>query len=683
MKKPWPSKRACCAVLLAGVVCCAAGKWPEASAKSAEIGAFGLDLAARKPSVKPGDDFYQYANGAWLDSANIPADRGAYGPGTTLSELSERRLRTIVEKASRAAAQAGSKEQKIADYYASYMDQDAIDALGPRPIAADLKRIAAADSRGAIATLFGSPGFTSIYALSIGADPKSPNRYAIDIRQSGLGLPDRDYYLNTDKSLNDIRQKYLAHIARLLELAHLEHGATKAKAILEFETALAKVQWPIERRRDPQAIYNPRSKPQILAENPGFGWQAFFDASEIGGRRDFIVDEPSAVRESAAVFANTPLETLKAYLAYHFIVDHAPVLPREFDRERFAFYGTALNGTPEQRDRWKRGVRATSAALGDAVGELYVAQYFPAQSKAKMEALVANLRVAFAKRIDALAWMSPPTRLRAQQKLATFVTKIGYPDRWKDYQGLQIVRGDAIGNDARAAVWEWHRQLARLDQPVDRGEWGMQVSDINAYYNPLNNEIVFPAAILQPPFFDANADDAVNYGGIGAVIGHEISHGFDDEGRMFASDGSLSDWWTQQDADAFKDRSARLVKLYSAFEALPGLFLRGENTLGENIGDLGGVNIALDAYHYSLKGAPAPVIADLSGDQRFFLSFAQIWRIKYRDNSLRNQVMSDVHSPGQFRVDGPLPNIDAWYAAFDVKDGDKLYVKPADRVLIW
>jgi putative endopeptidase len=683
MKKPWPAKGAFCAAFLAVLVCCAAGKWPEASAKSAEIGAFGLDLSARKASVKPGDDFYQYANGAWLDSANIPADRGAYGPGTTLSDLSERRLRSIIEDASHGDTQSGSNRQKIADYYASYLDQDAIDALGLEPVVAELERIAAADSRGAIAKLFGSPGFTSIFAVSIGADPKSPDHYGINITQSGLGLPDRDYYLNPDKSLQDIRQKYLEHIARMLELAHIEHGAAKAKAIVEFETALARGDWPIERRRDPEAIYNPRSKAQILAENPGFGWQAFFDASEIGKRRDFIINEPSAIRDSADVFAHTPLETLRAYLAYHFIVDHASVLPREFDRERFAFYGTALNGTPEQRDRWKRGVRATSAALGDAVGELYVAQYFPPQSKVKMEALVANLRVAFAKRIDALAWMSPQTRLRAQAKLATFVTKIGYPSRWKDYRELLIVRGDAIGNDARAAVWEWHRQLARLDQPVDRSEWGMQVSDINAYYNPLNNEVVFPAAILQPPFFDANADDAVNYGGIGAVIGHEISHGFDDEGRMFAPDGSLSDWWNKQDADAFKDRSARLVKLYSAFEALPGLFVRGQNTLGENIGDLAGINIALDAYHYSLKGARAPVIAELSGDQRFFLSFAQIWRIKYRDNTLRNQVMSDVHSPGQFRVDGPLPHIDAWYAAFDVKEGDKLYVKPADRVLIW
>jgi predicted metalloendopeptidase len=496
-------------------------------------------------------------------------------------------------------------------------------------------------------------------------------------------LPDRDYYLSSDKALQVVRQKYLAHIARMFDLAHIEHGQSKAQKILDFETELARVQWSIEQRRDPQAIYNPRSKQDLFAYAAGFPWQSFLDASEIGQRPRFILNELTAIRGSARVFRDTPLDTLKAYLTYHFIADHANVLPRAIDSESFAFYGTVLNGTPEQRARWKRGVRAVSAALGDAVGEMYVARYFPPESKAKMEALVANLRVAFAKRIDTLAWMSPETKKPAREKLATFVQKIGYPNKWKDYSALQIVRGDAIGNERRIALWEWHRQLARVDGPVDRDEWGMRVSDINAYYNPLNNEIVFPAAILQPPFFDANADDAVNYGGFGTVIGHEISHGFDDEGRMFGADGSLTNWWTEQDASAFTDRSEKLVTVYSSLEALPGLFVRGKNTLGENIGDLGGVNIALDAYHYSLHGAPAPVIDELTGDQRFFLSFAQIWRAKYRDNTLRNIVMSDVHSPANFRVDGTLPDIDAWYEAFDVKPGDKMYRAPSDRVRIW
>ena len=677
----------CCVALIGAGMASAAGTSavdPAGRASGrAEIGAFGIDLATRKLSVKPGDDFYIYANGAWLDSFAIPSDRGGYGPSSSLADLSEQRLVAIVDDASKGGAPKTPNRQKVADYYASFMDQQAIDARGLAPIAPDLKRIGTARSHTQIAALFGSTDYASIFQVSIGADPKSPGRYALSISQAGLGLPNRDYYLNGDRALEIIRQKYLEHIARMLDLAHIDDGRSKAKDILEFETSLARVQWSIEQRRDVEAIYNPRSKQALLAYAPGFPWQAFLDAAEVGSRPQFILNELTAIRESAKLFEGTALETLKAYLSYHFIADHASVLPQAIDAENFAFNGTAVNGTPEQRARWKRGVRAVGARLGDAVGEMYVERYFPPQSKAKMEALVANLRVAFAKRMDALTWMSPDTKKRAREKLGTFVAKIGYPNKWKDYSTLNIVRGDAVGNDRRAALWEWHRQLARLDTPVDRDEWGMQVSDVNAYYNPLNNEIVFPAAILQPPFFDANADDAVNYGGIGTVIGHEISHGFDDEGRMFAADGSLTDWWTQQDSDAFRDRSKKLVQLYSSFEALPGLFVRGQNTLGENIGDLGGLNIALDAYHYSLHGVPAAVIGDLTGDQRFFLSYAQIWRVKYRDGTLRNIVMSDVHSPGQFRVDGPLPYIDAWYAAFGVKEGDKLFVKPAERVLIW
>ena len=649
----------------------------------AEIGTFGIDLTARKLTIKPGDDFYHYANGSWIDSFVIPADRGGYGPSIKLGELSEQRLKEIIESASKGSVPIAGNRQKLSDYYASFMDQQAINALGLHPIAGDLDRIAAARSRTDIAALFGSPGYSSIFAVSIEADPKSPGSYALNVGQAGLGLPDRDYYLKDDKALQVVRQKYLEHMARMLDLAHVEHGQFKAQQILGFETAIARAQWPIERRRDPQAQYNPRSKQALIAYAPGFAWQEFLDPAEIGGRQRFILKELTAIRDSAKVFANTPLDTLKAYLAYHFIADHASVLPQAIDDENFAFYGTVLNGTPERRARWKRGVAAVSAALGDAVDEIYVTRYFPPESKAKMEALVSNLRVALANRIDRLSWMSPETKKRAREKLATFVTKIGYPKRWKDYGALDVVRGDPIGNEKRAALWEWHRQLARIDKPVDRDEWGMQVSAINAYYNPLNNEIVFPAAILQPPFFDANADDAVNYGGIGTVIGHEISHGFDDEGRMFGTDGSLTNWWTPQDANAFDERAAKLVAIYSAFEALPGLFVRGKNTLGENIGDLGGVNIALDAYHHSLNGMPAPIIGGLTGDQRFFLSFAQIWRAKYRDGVLRNIVMADVHSPDGFRVDGTLPNIDAWYEAFDVKPGDKMYRAPSDRVRIW
>jgi putative endopeptidase len=648
-----------------------------------QIGPFGLDLSARKLSVKPGDDFYTYANGTWVDSFVIPPDRSSYGSFTKLAELSEQRVRDLIEAASKTLAAPGSNAQKVGDFYASFMDQAAIDAKGLGPIKAALADIDAAKSHADIATLFGLPGYSSAFGVAIGPDLKDPNRYALNLGQSGLGLPDRDYYLSKDPKLVELRRQYTAHIGRMLALAHVDDAEAKAKRILDFETALARVQWSIEKRRDTEANYNPRTKAELVAYAPGFAWQAFFDASEIGDRQHFILNELTAVKESAAVVAKTPLPTLKAYLIYHYLSDHASVLPQAIDRENFAFYGTALSGIPQQRERWKRGVQATSGALGDAIGQLYVEKYFPPESKAKMETLVANLRVALGERIEALDWMTPESKKRALEKLAAFTPKIGYPNKWKDYSALKIVRGDAFGNAERANLWEWHRELVRLDKLVDRDEWQMQVSAINAYYNPLNNEIVFPAAILQPPFFDPNADDAVNYGGIGVVIGHEMSHGFDDQGRKFGPDGSLKDWWTPADASAFKERARHLVTEFSGFQALPGLYVKGENTLGENIGDLGGLNIALRAYHDSLKGRDAPVLDGLTGDQRFFLSFAQVWRSKFRDDALRNQVMSDVHSPPYFRVSGQLPNLDAWYTAFDVKPGDKLYLPPDQRVRIW
>ena len=647
------------------------------------FGSYGLDLSARKLSVKPGDDFYTYANGTWRDSFTIPPDRRSYGSFTKLAELSEQRVRDLIESASKTPAAPGSNAQKVGDFYAGFMDQAAIDAKGLGPIKANLAKITAAKSRSDIARLFGSPGYASAFAVSMGPDLKDPNRYALNLGQAGLGLPDRDYYLGSDPTLVRIRKEYVAHIGRMLSLAHVAGAPTKVEQIMAFETQLAGAQWPIEKRRETEANYNPRSKTELLTYAPGFNWQAFFDASEIGERQHFILNELTAVRDSADVVAKTPLPILKAYLTYHYLSDHASVLPQAIDHENFAFYGTVLSGTPQQRARWKRGVQAVGDALGDAIGQLYVEMYFPPDSKAKMEAIVANLRVALGERIEALDWMTPETKKRAQEKLAAFTPKIGFPNKWKDYGALDIRRGDPIGNANRGYLWEWHRELARLDQPVDRDEWQMQVSDVNAYYNASNNEIVFPAAILQPPFFDPKADDAVNYGGIGVVIGHEMSHGFDDQGRKFAPDGSLSDWWTPTDAAAFSDRAKRLVTEYSAFEALPGLNVKGQNTLGENIGDLGGLNIALRAYHDSLKGQEAPVFDSLTGDQRFFLSFAQVWRSKIRDDALRNQVMSDVHSPAVFRVNGQLPNLDAWYAAFGVRPGDKMYVPPDHRVRIW
>ncbi|HEY0940503.1 MAG TPA: M13 family metallopeptidase [Steroidobacter sp.] len=666
---------------------CTRNQPPQAEASvaapKAELGDFGLDLSAGNPDVKPGDDFFAYAGGKWYDTFEIPPDRSAYGPFHKLNDLSEQRVKQLIEQAAAAQPAPGTPEQKIGDYYASFMDEAGIEAKGLKPIEEDLARIQAAKTKQDIATLFGLPGYMSTFGVGISPDLKDPSRYSIDIGQSGLGLPDRDYYLKDDAKLKEHREKYAAYIEQMLTLGGVQNAAAKARDILKFETALAKVQWPLEKRRDAEANYNPRTKAQLLAYAPGFDWQAFFEATGLGGRENFVLGPLTAIRDSAKVVDATSLQTLKDYLTFHLLRTNAAFLPKRFDEANFAFYGQQLRGQPQQRERWKRGVALTSDALSEMVGQVYVKEYFPPESKAKMEVLVANLRAALEERLATLSWMSEQTRQRAKEKLSTFVAKIGYPDKWKDYSALEVKRDDIIGNVRRAAVWDWNRQVARLDEPVDRDEWFMSVTEINAYYNPLNNEIVFPAAILQPPFFDPAADDAVNYGGIGAVIGHEIGHGFDDQGRKFAADGSLTDWWTKADADAFGAKTKVLVDQYSSFDALPGLKVNGATSLGENIGDLGGLNMAYEAYHNSLAGKPAPVIDGLTGDQRFFLSWAQVWRTKVRDEALRALVLSDPHAPPYFRVNGAVRNMDEWYQAFNVQPDEKLYLPPEQRVKIW
>jgi putative endopeptidase len=647
------------------------------------IGDFGLDLSAGNPAVKPGDDFFAYANGRWVASFSIPADKSSFGPFDRLDELSKERVRGIIERAAATGAPAGTPEQQIGDYYAAYLDTAAIEAKGLAAVRADLERIAAAHSHEQIARLFGEPGFASLFDVQLPPDFRNPDRYCVFISQSSLGLPDRDYYLKNDPQLQQLRARYVEYVAQMLTLGGVPDAARRAQAIMAFETAAAKVQWPIEKRRDVDAIYNPRSKQELLAFAPGFAWQPFLAAQDLGTRQQLVLGELSAIGELAGLFQRTEVGTLRDFLTFHYLSSHAPYLPKRFDEARFAFYGQTLRGQPQQRERWKRAVDAVDDAIGEAVGRLYVAQYFPPESKAKMQQLVKDLESALSERLDALDWMTPATKQRAHAKLAAFTPKIGYPDKWKDYSTLVIRRDDLVGNVRRAAEWQWNYQVARLDQPVDRGEWQMTPQEINAYYNPSNNEIVFPAAILQPPFFDPHADAAVNYGAIGAVIGHEMGHGFDDQGRKFGPHGALEDWWTAKDAEVFAARTARLIKEFSAFEALPGLNVNGANTIGENIGDLGGLNMAYEAYRLSLQGQPAPVIDGLSGDQRFFLAYAQVWREKYRDGALRELVMSDVHSPSQFRVNGPLPNIDAWYSAFGVQPGDQLYIRPDERVRIW
>ena len=669
------------AVSTAATASATAGE-PSAPGKAA-IGDFGLDLTAINRAVKPGDDFFGYANGAWYERFTIPADKSSYGPFDRLDELSKERVRGIIEKAAAAHAPAGTPEQQIGDYYAAYMDQAAIEAHGLDPAQGDLQRIAAARTPADIARLFGEPGFATLFDVQLPADFKNPDRYCVFISEATLGLPDRDYYLKDDPALKELRTKYVAYIAQMLTLGGVPDAAAKARDVMDFETEAAKVQWPVEQRRDVDAIYNPRTKAQLLAYAPGFSWQPFLDAQRLGARQDVVLGELTAIRDLSALFGRTSVATLKDFLTFHYLSSHAPYLPKRFDDARFAFYGQEMRGQPQQRERWKRAVDAVDDAVGESVGRLYVAEYFPPESKAKMQQLVADLEAALSERIDGLEWMTPQTKTRAHEKLAAFTPKIGYPDRWKDYSKLSVRRDDLLGNVRRATEWQWNYQVERLDKPVDRSEWQMTPQEINAYYNPSNNEIVFPAAILQPPFFDPNADAAVNFGAIGAVIGHEMGHGFDDQGRKFGPNGAMRDWWTSEDAQVFTTRTSRLIKQFSDFEALPGLKVNGANTVGENIGDLGGLNVANEAYRISLKGQPAPVLDGLTGEQRFFLAYAQIWREKYREGALREMVMSNEHSPSRFRVNGPLPNIDDWYRAFNVQPGDKLYIKPEDRVRIW
>jgi predicted metalloendopeptidase len=505
----------------------------------------------------------------------------------------------------------------------------------------------------------------------------------VTVSQGGLGLPDRDYYLKDEAVYKEIRAKYAAHIERLMKLAGQPDAAQAAKSILDLETQIAQAQWPRAKRRERDLTYNPHGREELAVFAPGFAWSAALEGAELQSQPVFIVRESDAIQKLAALFQQVPPQRWQSYLAYRYLVGNADVLPEAIDAEVFDFYGRTLTGQPQQEVRWKRAVAAVNAQLGEAAGELYVQRHFPPASRQMMLELVENLRATYKERIEKLPWMGAETRQKALEKLAAFHPKIGYPDRWRDYSALEVLPGDAYGNMQRAEVFEWQRKVRRLGGPTDRGEWGMTPQTVNAYYNAPFNEVVFPAAILQPPFFDPHADPAVNYGGIGGVIGHEMGHGFDDQGAKSDAHGVLMNWWLPQDREAFHQRIDRLDAQYSAFEALPGLRLNGRLTLGENIGDLGGLSVANAAYHRALHGAAAPVLDGFSGDQRFFLGWAQVWREKQREQNLRTQVTSDPHSPARFRVNGVVRDVDAWYPAFDVQPGDKLFLAPDERVRIW
>jgi predicted metalloendopeptidase len=657
---------------------------PAGPSTRAQIPPWGLDLSARDPAVRPGDDFYRYADGRWLATHSIPADRARWG---SFDELDERALAQVLQVVQGLPADApeGSNAQKVGDYYRAFIDTAAIDAKGIVPARAGIDAISAARNHHDLTRLMGRADLQLLAPLrvSVGLDQKDPDRYAVIIGQSGLGLPDRDYYLKPDAVYAQMREKYRAHIARVLTLIGEPNPADEAQGILEVETRIARVQWPRAKARERDLTYNPRTRAELEQLVPGFYWETLLATAGVDAQPQFIVRELDAVQALGKLFLDVPVDTWRPYFKYHYVVSNAAVLPQAVDAEVFDFYGRTLSGQQVQRSRDKRAVRALNADLGEAVGALYVERFFPASSREQVRELVENLRACYAARIQTLPWMTPGTRKVALEKLAAFHPKLGYPDQWRDYAALSIVRGDAFGNSVRAGMFEWQRQVKRLAEPTDRSEWGMTPQTINAYYNATFNEVVFPAAILQPPFFDPHADPAVNYGGIGAVIGHEMGHGFDDQGSKSDARGVLHTWWDPADTAAFAQRTGALATQYEGYTVLPGLNVNGHLTLGENIGDLGGVSVAYDAYHRSLKGRPAPVRDGLSGDQRFFLAYAQVWRVLDTDENIRRQVLSDPHSPARFRVNGVVRNVDAWYEAFGVKPADQLYLAPAERVHIW
>ncbi len=650
-----------------------------------KLGTFGLDTAGMDRTAKPGANFDAYASGLWTKATSIPADRSRWGMFDQLREASDANVRAILDEARSSNAAPGSSARKAGDFYAAYLDTAAIEAKGLAPIKAALAEIAGAKTHEDVARLIGRPDLPTEGPIGAGVslDQKDPDHYVVHVVQSGLGLPEREYYLKKDAQFGEIRAKYAAHLRKLLELAGDSKASADAAAILALETKIAERHWPVADRRERDKTYNPRTLAELQKEAPEFPWKAYLAAEGYAGEQKFIVAEASAIPKLAKLFRETPVATWRAYLTYHVLRSSADVLPSAFDREVFDFYDHTLNGQPEPRERWKRAVSAVNAALGEAVGEIYVGRHFQPRAKEAMDRLIENLRKAYASRIEGVDWMTPETKKVALEKLATFRPKIGYPAKWKSYATLDVQPGDAFGNAIRAAVWKHEYDRARLGKPSDRDEWRMTPQTVNAYYNPVFNEIVFPAAILQPPFFDADADPAVNYGGIGGVIGHEMGHGFDDQGAKSDPKGVLRTWWSQADVDAFKKRTDVLADQYATFEPLPGLKVNGRLTLGENIGDVGGLNVAYRAYQLSLAGKPAPVLDGFSGDQRFFLGWAQVWRTVIRDQALRNQVMTDPHSPAIYRVNGVVRNVDAWYAAFEVKPTDALYLAPEARVRIW
>ena len=649
----------------------------SAKADKPEIGDFGFDTTGMDKSVLPGNDFYAYANGTWAKNTAIPADKSNYGMFTALADLSQKRTQEILEAAK------GDPNSMIGRAYASYLDSASVEAKGLAPIQPWLAKIRAVDKPGLAALLAEADrnGVSHFFGGYVGQDDKNPDVYIYTMFQGGLGMPDRDFYLKDNERNAKLQAAYLKHLENVLTLAGEQDAAARAQAIYAFEKQIAMVHWDKNDSSDATKVYNKMTLAELEKAAPGFDWTTFVRG--IGVKEDaLLVSQPSAFTGEAKLIADAPIGVLRDALLVRSLDGFSDVLPDAVAQEAFSFYGTALSGTPQMQERWKRAVDFTTGNLGEAVGKDYVAKYFPPETKAEMDKLVKNVIAALGHRIDNLAWMQPETKVKAKKKLANFTTKIGYPDRWKDYGSLEIRADDLFGNALRANQWQHDDNISRLGGPIRRWEWGMTPMTVNAYANFGMNEIVFPAAILQPPFFDPKADPAINYGGIGAVIGHEISHHFDDQGSKYDETGKLADWWTPEDVKAFEAASKALVAQYDAYEVLPGEHLDGTFTLGENIGDLAGLNIAYDAYKASLGGKEAPVIDGLTGDQRFFLGWAQVWRRNYREQNLSQRISTDPHSPSIQRT-WVSRNLDPWYKAYQVKPGQKLYLDPKDRVRIW
>ncbi|MBN2972077.1 peptidase M13 [Roseomonas aeriglobus] len=649
-----------------------------AKAEGPTYGTFGFDEAGMDRSVQPGDDFNAFANGEWLKRSAIPADKSSYGMFNVLSDQSELRTRGLIEE------QAKAPNSKIGAAYNAYLDTATIEKKGLTPVKPWLDRIKGVSDKAGYVRLLAEAdrnGVSVPFNAGVGADAKDPNTYTVSMSQGGLGMPDRDYYLSADPKLAAVKTAYQAHIAKMFTLAGEPNADARAKAIVDFETQIADKHWTRIQSRDADKGYNKMTVAELTALAPGFDFATYLNAAGLK-TQTVIVRQPSAFTGMAAIIGAAPIAVLKDQLLIRSLDGYASVLPAAFDQERFAFFGTTLTGVPQQQERWKRAVAFTQGALTDDIAKLYVARYFPPETKAAADALVRNVITAMKARVAKLDWMTPETRTKAVAKLDAFTPRIGYPDKWRDYASLRIVPGDAFGNSLRAAQWSHDYNIGKLGKPVYRWEWGMTPMTVNAQANPTLVAITFPAAILQPPFFDPKADPAVNYGGIGAVIGHEISHHFDDQGSKFDITGKLTQWWTPADVAAFKQRTDALVAQYDAYEPLPGFHVKGGLTLGENTADLAGLSAAYDAYKMSLGGKPAPVIDGFTGDQRFYLGWAQVWRRNYREAALRNQLLTDPHSPSEQRT-WVVRNLDPWYAAFDPKPGQKLYLTPEQRVRIW